>query len=118
MKKRVLVLCTICFLIGCSKDESTNTQSPGSATLSASSNSVQVGSGETQNVVISGGTPTYTIATLPNSSLASTRLDNANRDTTTLVITGAVGSATGTTPVVIRDNSATAKQISVSITKR
>ncbi|MEO8166997.1 MAG: hypothetical protein ABI623_02030 [bacterium] len=118
MKKWILAFCFVCLWVGCSKNEPATEPAPAGPTLTVSRNSVQLGSGETQSVIIGGGTPAYTITTIPNALLASARLENATADSTTLIITGAVSSATGTTPVAIRDNSTTPKQVSISITKR
>jgi hypothetical protein len=74
----------------------------------ATPNSVTVVKGSTATVTISGGTTPYNIQTTPTSSVATATISGS-----TLSITG-VGA--GTTSVIVKDNSATAKTVSVDIT--
>jgi hypothetical protein len=124
MENRVvaMVLSLMCagVLIGsCSKDNSPNSPPQQSApSLKTTASSVSVTSGQVQNVTISGGTPAYSISSPPNAALASASLENARNDTITLVIVGGVSTATGSSAVVVRDNSSTPKQVSISIVKQ
>jgi len=78
------------------------------ASMIATPNTVTVVKGATKTVTISGGTAPYTIQTAPTSTVATAAISGS-----TLSITG-VGA--GTTSVVVKDNSATAKTVSVDIT--
>ncbi len=78
------------------------------ASMIATPNSVTVVKGSIATVTISGGSTPYTIQTAPTSSVATATISGS-----TLSITG-VGA--GTTSVTVKDNSATAKTVSVNIT--
>jgi len=108
MKHTLIGLCFIGLsLVGCKSDDNPANPSGGGITAFPG-NAVTVTSGGTSAARLTGGTAPYTIATAPNSAVATARIS-----ADTLYVTAV---ASGSTSLVIRDAAATPAMLTISIT--